>query len=113
MSALKKEKTIRNGSLHKTILTPFGLIEDVNIPRGRKGGFVPKVIERFKTFKTKIAKIVVEMFTLGISTRKIKKITKIIAGNGISKTEASRLNKTIKGEITVWLNRPIKKKFMS
>ena len=40
------------------------------------------------------------MFTLGISTRKIKKITKIIAGNGISKTEASRLNKTIKGEIT-------------
>ena len=52
-----------------------------------------------------------EMFTLGSSTRKIKKITKIIAGNGISKTEASRLNKTIKGEITVWLNRPIKKKF--
>ena len=46
----------RNGSLHKTLLTPFGLIEDVNIPRGRKGGFVPKVIERFKAFKTKIAK---------------------------------------------------------
>jgi len=82
-----RRKDYRNGSLHKTILTPFGLIEDVNIPRGRKGGFVPKVIERFKAFKTKIAKIVVEMFTLGISTRKIKKITKIIAGNGISKTE--------------------------
>ena len=49
---------------------------------------------------------------MGISIRKIKKITKIIAGNGISKTEASRLlNKTIKGEITAWLNRPIKKKF--
>ena len=62
-------------------------------------------------FKKKIAKIVVEMFTLGISTRKIKRITKIIAGNGISKTEASRLNKTIKEEITAWLNRPIKKKF--
>ena len=40
----------------KTLLTPCGLIEDVNIPRGRKGRFVPKVIERFKTFKTKIAK---------------------------------------------------------
>ena len=90
---------------------PFGLIEDVNIPRGRKGGFVPKVIDRFKAFKKKIAKIVEEMFTLGISTRKIKRITKIIAGNGISKTEASRLNKTIKEEITAWLNRPINKKF--
>ena len=45
----EKRKDYRNGSLHKTILTPFGLIEDVNIPRGRKGGFVPKVIERFKT----------------------------------------------------------------
>ena len=48
-----KRKDYRNGSLHKTLLTPFGLIEDVNIPRGRKGGFVPKVIERFKAFKTK------------------------------------------------------------
>ena len=28
----------------------------------------------------------------------------------ISKTEASRLNKTIKEEITAWLNRPINKK---
>ncbi|HEC93038.1 MAG TPA: hypothetical protein ENI51_08630 [Candidatus Atribacteria bacterium] len=62
------------------MLTPFGPIEDVNIPRGRKGGFVSKTVERFKAFKIKIAKIVVEMFTLGISTRKIKRITKIIAG---------------------------------
>jgi len=106
-----KRKDYRNGSLHKTILTPFGPIEDVNIPRGRKGGFVPKVIERFKAFKIKIAKIVVEMFTLGISTRKIKRITKIIAGNEISKTEASRLNQSIKSEIAAWLNRPINKKF--
>jgi len=30
MSALKKEKT-RNGSPHRTVLTPFGPIEDVNI----------------------------------------------------------------------------------
>jgi len=48
---------------------------------------------------------------LGISTRKIKRITKIIAAGEISKTEASRLNKTIKEEITAWLNRPINKKF--
>ena len=87
----EKRKDYRNGSLYKTILTPFGPIEDVNIPRGRKGGFVPKVIDRFKAFKKKIAKIVVEMFTLGISTRKIKRITKIIAAGEISKTEASRL----------------------
>ena len=71
-------------------------LEDVNILRGRKGGFFPKVIDRFRAFKKKIAKTVVEMFTLGISTRKIKRITKIIAGNGIPKTGASRLNKTIK-----------------
>ena len=38
----EKRKDYRNGSLHKTLLTPFGLIEDVNIPRGRKGGFIPK-----------------------------------------------------------------------
>ena len=35
----EKRKDYRNGSLHKIFLTPFGLIEDVNIPRGRKGGW--------------------------------------------------------------------------
>ena len=38
----EKRKDYRNDSLHKTILTPFGPIEDVNIPRGRKDGFVTK-----------------------------------------------------------------------
>ena len=50
------------------------------------------------------------MFTLGIFTRRIKRITKIIVAGEISKTEVSRLNKTIKEEITAWLNKPIKKK---
>ena len=56
----------------KTLESLAQTVEDINIPRGRKGGFVPKVIDRFK---------------------------------------ASRLNKTIKKEITAWLNRPINKKF--
>ena len=107
----KKRKDYRNGSLSRSISTPFGIIEDVTIPRGRKGGFVPKVIERFEAFKTKIAKIVVEMFTLGISTRKIKRVTKLVIGKEIKKTEASRLNQSIKAKITAWLNRPINKKF--
>ena len=107
----QERKDYRNGSLSRSISTPFGIIEDVTIPRGRKGGFVPKVLERFKVFKTKVAKIVVEMFTLGISTRKIKRVTKLVVGKEIEKTEASRLNQSIKAEITAWLNRPINKKF--
>ena len=105
-----RRKDYRNGSLSKTIFAPFRPTQ-VIIPRGRKAGFVSKVVERFKIFKPKITRIVVNMFTLGISTRKIKKITRLIAGKEISKTEVSRLNKTIKAEITAWLNRPIKKKF--
>ena len=44
----------------KTLESLAQTVEDVNIPRGRKGGSVPKVIDRFKAFKKKIAKIVVE-----------------------------------------------------
>ena len=54
-SKIMRKRSIRLNNLVKSffqsitfiILTPFGPIEDVNIPRGRKGGFVPKVIERF------------------------------------------------------------------
>ncbi|CAD7782271.1 MAG: Transposase, Mutator family [Candidatus Methanoperedenaceae archaeon GB50] len=98
MSVVRKEKITGMAASLGAFQTPFGIIEDVTIPRGRKGGFVPKVIERFEAFKTKIAKIVVEMFTLGISTRKIKRVTKLVIGKEIKKTEASRLNQSIKAE---------------
>ena len=42
------EKGVRKFIRIMLEIYPFGPIEDVNIPRGRKGGFVPKVIDRFK-----------------------------------------------------------------
>ena len=80
-----RRKDYRNGSLSKTIFTPFGPTQ-VIIPRGRKAGFVSKVVERFKIFKPKITRIVVNMFTLGISTRKIKKVTRLIADLPVPQT---------------------------
>lgn len=108
----KNRKDYRNGAISKTILSVFGPIEEIAIPRGRKIGFAPKVIMHFKALKNKIARPIVEMFTLGISTRKIKRVTKLLIGKGVSKSEVSRLNKTIASEIITWLNRPIKKKFV-
>jgi len=35
----------------KTLESLAQTVEDVNIPKGRKGGFVPKVIDRFKAFR--------------------------------------------------------------
>lgn len=65
----------------------------------RKAGFIPKLIIGFKALKNKIVRLVVEMFTLGISTRKVKGVTKLLIGKGVSRSEVSRLNGTIKSGI--------------
>jgi transposase-like protein len=64
MNAQEIENIIQMGPF----LKPFGPIEEIAIPRGRKIGFAPKLIMHCKALKNRIAKPIVEMFTLGIST---------------------------------------------
>lgn len=116
VGALPYERTAsrrdyRNGSVTREVMTRFGLVEGVRIPRGRKGGFLSTLLSRFRRKEKKITKIVAEMFTCGVSTRKVKRITKLLWGKDIGHAEVSRMNQTVRSEMMAWLNRPIQKKF--
>ena len=66
----------RNGTRTRALQTRFGLIEDLQIPLGRKAGIgYSSVLERYRRKDSKIEDIVSEMFLRGVSTRKVNKIT--------------------------------------
>lgn len=102
----------RNGYQRpKDVGTRFGVVPDILIPRSRKNGFISSILSRWQRKEKKIARIVREMFIRGVSTRKIRRLSKILWGEEISASQVSVMNKAVKEELLKWLNRPIKKKF--
>ncbi len=97
----------RNGFRYRDFETPFGVIKDIAIPRARKEQFIPKLFTRWKRRENKITRAIADMFVNGISTRKVKKITKAIWGRQYSATTVSRCNQVLQQDYLKWMNRPI------
>ena len=97
----------RNGVRYRAFDTRFGVIEDIAIPRARKGRFIPQLFSRWTRRETKITRAIADLFINGISTRKVKKITKAIWGRSYSATTVSHCNQVLQQEYKQWLNRPI------
>jgi putative transposase len=97
----------RNGFRYRTFETRFGVIKDITIPRSRSRRFIPKLFTRWKRRENKITRAIADMFVNGISTRKVKKITKAIWGRNYSATTVSRCNQVLKEDYLKWMNRPI------
>jgi putative transposase len=87
----KERKDHRNGFRYRNFESRFGVIEDIPIPRAKK--------------------IIADIFLRGVSTRKIKSITKALWGREYSPTTISEFNKTLKEDLLKWLNRRIEISF--
>ena len=97
----------RNGLRYRDFETRFGVIKDIPIPRARRSNFFPKIFNRWLRRENRISRAIAEMFIHGISTRKVKKITKAIWGNEYSAATASRCNKVLQQDYIKWMDRPI------
>lgn len=97
----------RNGFRYRNFETRFGVIKDIAVPRSRTGRFSPKLFTRWNRRENKITRAIADMFVNGISTRKVKKITKAIWGRQYSATTVSRCNQVLKEDYLKWMNRPI------
>jgi transposase-like protein len=99
----------RNGfNRPRNIITRFGMVKDILIPRPRVGGFESKIIPRWKRRDKKISRIIIDMFIRGVSARKVKVLSREIWGKDYSPSSVSEFNKQLHDELINWLNRPIK-----
>lgn len=97
----------RNGVRYRDLDTRFGVIKDIAIPRARNGRFIPKLFHRWNRRENKISRAIADLFVNGISTRKVKNITKAIWGRHYSASTVSRCNQVLKEDYLKWMNRPI------
>ncbi len=103
----EKRDNNRNGFYERDLLTRYGLIEDIQVARNRKGEFESRVLPHYQRREEKIDRQIIDLFIGGISTRKMKKITKELIGRGYSSGTISRINKQLTQEMRAWLEQPI------
>jgi putative transposase len=95
----KARKGYRNGSYGRDLLTSYGWLEDLKVPRVRDMSFRPSVWDRYKRRQKALDGVILEAFLLGDSTRKTARLFKLAFGGLISAQTVSNVIKLLDEEV--------------
>jgi transposase-like protein len=100
----------RNGYYERGLLTSFGYLEGIRVPRGRVTSVADVVLPKYSRTQPEFDAAVVHSYLLGHSTRKSKRFfTEFLGELGVSHTKVSRILARLDERCTVWRSRPIHK----
>jgi len=101
-------KYYRNGSYRRKLLTTYGYINDLKMPRIREGGIEFKAIKKYKRRTKDIDNMILNMFLLGVSTRKVKEVINTLYPEAsISAATVSDISKNLDALVDLYHNRPL------
>jgi transposase-like protein len=90
-----KRKGYRNGSYTRDLLTTYGWIKDLKVPRVREGGLQSVVIEKYRRRQRFIDRVLLEAFLLGHSTRNTTRLFKRLFGSSMSAQTVTNIAKEL------------------
>lgn len=107
--------TYRNGRYKRTLLTSYGYLCDIKVPRVRDGKVargIKRVIPRYKRRASEIDKTILEMFLGGVSTRRVEEVLAPLLDRGsVSATTVSTITKRLDGLVTSYHNRRLEDEY--
>lgn len=94
-----EEKLYFNGTYGRNMISSFGRIDDIPVPRFRQtaqtGGFTPQTLSVFEQEREKFERLVTQMHLLGISQRKIKHLAHVCFGVPVSANKVGSIYKEL------------------
>jgi len=75
-----KRQGYRNGHYLRNLLTKFGLVEDIRVPRLDQGGMEFSVLNRYEHRRRDVDAAIGRLFLNGVSTRKLKGLARELFG---------------------------------
>jgi putative transposase len=95
----KLRRGYRNGYRYRSLLTEFGFLDEIRVPRDREGNYQPAVFERYQRRQQRVDQLVREMFLLGVSTRKVREVLAPLLEEPISAQTVSRIVRSLDAEV--------------
>lgn len=89
----------RNGTYHRNLVTSFGSIPMLTVPRPRKGSLPTKVFRRYKRRWKQVDAYIRKLFLAGVSTRETGLVLEDLLDTKPSASTVSNINKTLTSEV--------------
>lgn len=96
----------RNGTYPRSLGTSVGQIEDLPVPRTRKG-FRTQVFDRYQRRRAELDRGIGAMFVKGVSTLEVGQVMEALTDTKPSPSTVSRVFHTLDGEFATWKQRPL------
>src|SRR3974377_1077283 len=97
----------RNGHYLRDLLTRFGLVEDIRVPRVTPGGTEFTVLNRYEHRRRGVDAPRGPLFLRGVSTRKLKTIARELFGQEVSAQTVSNALASLDQELTGYRTKPL------
>ena len=96
----------RNGYKPHTLTTRVGAMT-LRVPQDREGNFSTKLFARYQRTEKALVLALMEMYVVGVSTRKVSKVTEELCGTTFSKSTVSALCGRLDAELAAWRSRSL------
>lgn len=97
----------RNGYYQRGLVTHYGLIPDLKVPRLRQGGFKTRVFTRYGRHQALVENLIEGIFLSGVSTRKVGEALAHLLETKVSATTVSRLTQRLDAKVATFHRRPL------
>jgi transposase-like protein len=97
------------GSYHRRVLTSYGLIPDLRVPKLRSGNAERpwQILTRYQLAMQPVLDLALYLYTLGLSIRDLQEALYLTFGHVLSREAVNRVTIAAQSPMQVWRNRPI------
>jgi transposase-like protein len=103
----KNRAGYRNGAYCRNLLTKFGLLWNLEVPRPRQGGLTTKVFRKYKRRWKEVDQFIREIFIAGVSTRETGLVLEELMDSKPSAGTVSDISKILDGEVKKYQRRAL------
>ena len=96
----------RNGRRPRPLSTRVGTMT-LMVPQDRDGTFSTKLFARYQRTEKALVLTLMEMYIVGVSTRKVSRVTEELCGTSFSKSTVSALCGRLDAELIAWRTRSL------
>ena len=95
----------RNGYYPRSLVTQFGQIQELKVPRLRQGSFQTKVFDRYQRHQRKVEDVIEKTFLAGVSTRRVGEVLQELLETRISAEKVSRICLRLNAQVAIYHQR--------
>ncbi len=104
---LRSRRGYRNGHYYRRLITTYGTIPDLEIPRARDGGFHPSVVARYQQRTAQVDALIRSLFLGGVSTRQVGSVLAPLLSETVSASTVSTVTKTLDRAVDAYHRRAL------